>query len=140
MDERETVRVAKASFDRCTRATDFPADFYRRFFDACPEAKPYFAKTDFRRQVKLLRDAIGLLLIAPFLTGGGGAETGPTLLAKMAERHSRRGLNIEPRFYPPFVESLITTVQDSDPEYSPEVERAWRDAIAKGVAYMQSRY
>jgi hypothetical protein len=79
-----------------------------------------------------------LLLIAPFLAGG--ADTGPTLLSKMAERHSRRGLNIEPRFYAPFIESLIASVAECDPEYSPAVERAWREAIAPGVAYMQSRY
>lgn len=138
MDERESIRTAKASFDRCSALSEFPATFYPRFFAACPDAKPYFAKTDFDRQVKLLRNAIGLLLIAPFLSTE--ANAGPTLLSKMAERHSRRGLNIEPRFYPPFVDSLIETVKEVDPEYSPIVERAWRAAIAKGVAYMQAHY
>lgn len=138
MDERETTRLAKASFDRCSAAPDFLAGFYRRFFAACPDAEPLFANTDLQRQVKLLRDAIGLLLIAPFFATD--AANAPTLLAKVAERHSRRNLNIEPRFYPPFVESLIATVQASDPEYSPSVEAAWRAAIAKGVAYMQAHY
>jgi hemoglobin-like flavoprotein len=138
MDERETVRIAKASFDRCAANPDFLAGFYRRFFSVCPDAQPLFAGTDFPRQISLLRDAIGLLLISQFLADG--AATGPTLLSKMAERHSRRGLNVEPRFYPPFIESLIASVQESDPEYSPAVERAWREAIAPGVAYMQSRY
>jgi hemoglobin-like flavoprotein len=138
MDEREAVGIAKASFDRCTTVPDFLSGFYRRFFEVCPDAKPLFARTDFVRQTTLLRDAIGLLLIAPFLSGG---ETqGPTLLSKVAERHSRRQLNIEPRLYPPFVESLLTTVKETDPEYSPAVEAAWRQAIAKGVDYMQSHY
>jgi hemoglobin-like flavoprotein len=138
MDDRESTRIAKASFDRCSAVPDFLAGFYRHFFAACPEAQPLFARTDFQRQVKLLRDAIGLLLIAPFLATDGAQA--PTLLSKVAERHSRRHLNIEPRFYPPFVDSLIATIAASDPEYSPAVEAAWRAAIAKGVSYMQSHY
>ena len=137
MDERESVRVAKASFDRCSAAPDFLPGFYRHFFEACPEVKPLFAKTDFERQVKLLHDAIGLLLIAPFFSREPNAET---LLSHVAERHNRHHLGIEPRFYPPFVDSLIATVKAFDPDYGPAVETAWRAAIAKGVAYMQSRY
>jgi hemoglobin-like flavoprotein len=138
VDDRETVRTAKASFDRCSTAPDFLPGFYRKFFATCPEAKPLFAKTDFERQTRLLRDAIGLLLIAPFFSTDPNAA--PTVLSRMAERHSRRHLNIEPRFYPPFVESLIATVKEYDPEYSAAVEDAWRAAIAKGVAFMQARY
>ncbi len=137
MEEREGVRVAKASFDRCGAAPDFLAAFYRHFFVACPEAKPLFAKTDLERQAKLLRDAIGLLLIAPFFPTEPHAES---LLSRVAEQHDRHHLGIEPRFYPPFVDSLIATVAAFDPEYGPVVESAWRAAIAKGVAYMQSRY
>jgi hemoglobin-like flavoprotein len=138
VDDRESLRTAKASFDRCSATPDFLAGFYDNFFAACPDAKPLFAKTDFARQTRLLRDAIGLLLIAPFFSTG--ADAGPTVLSKMAERHSRRHLNIEPRFYPPFVEALITTVREFDPEFSPDVEAAWRAAISTGVAYMQSHY
>ena len=138
MDERENVRVAKASFDRCSAAAGFMAGFYEQFFAACPDAKPLFAKTDLARQTRLLRDAIGLLLIAPFMSTGPDAA--PTVLSRIADRHSRHNLNIEPRFYPPFVESLLATVRQFDPEYSPVVETAWRSTIATGVAYMQSRY
>lgn len=137
MDERESVRVAKASFDRCSKEERFPTGFYAHFFRLCPEAKPLFAKTDLARQAKLLRNAIGLLLIAPFMSQ---EQDAPSLLAKVAERHSRRQLNIEPHFYPPFGESLITTIKDYDREFSPEVEAAWRVIITRGVAYMQSRY
>lgn len=138
MEERESIRAAKASFDRCSASPDFITTFYRHFFAACPDAKPLFAKTDFERQIRLVRDAIGLLLIAPFL--GTDPDAAPTLLSRVAERHSRRQLGIEPRFYPPFVDSLIVTVKEFDPEYSAAIENAWRAAIAKGVAYMQSRY
>lgn len=138
MEERESIGVAKASFDRCSASPEFLSAFYRNFFLACPEAKPLFAKTDFKRQTVLLRDAIGLLLIAPFFSTDPDAA--PTPLSRTAERHSRRDLDIAPRLYPPFVDSLMATVKEFDPEYSSAIEGAWRTAIAKGVAYMQSRY
>jgi hemoglobin-like flavoprotein len=138
MDDRANMRLAKASFDRCSAAPDFLGNFYDHFFTTCPEAKRYFVNTDFARQSRLLRDAIGLLLIAPLFATG--PEAGSTVLSRVAERHSRRHLGVEPRFYPPFIESLIATVRASDPEFSPEVETAWRAAIAHGVEYMQSRY
>jgi len=55
-------------------------------------------------------------------------------------RHSRRDLDIPPALYAPFIESLIATVQRNDPEFSSAVERAWRETLAPGVAYMQARY
>ena len=137
MDERDSVRVAKASFDRCSASPEFLTGFYANFFRVCPEAKPLFAKTDLARQVRLLRDAIGLLIIVPFMSTDQNA---PSLLARVAERHSRRHLNIGPHFYPPFVDSLITTIKEYDPEFSPDVEAAWRAIIDRGVAYMQARY
>ena len=66
MDERESIRLAKASFDRCSTVPGFLSGFYPRLFAACPEAEPLFAHTDLAKQTRLLRDAIGLLLIAPF--------------------------------------------------------------------------
>ena len=137
MDERDSIRVAKASFDRCSASEKFPTGFYAHFFRVCPEAKPLFEKTDLARQARLLRNAIGLLLIAPFMSK---EEDAPSLLAKVAERHSRRQLNIGPQFYPPFAESLVTTIKEYDRECTPEVEAAWRAIIARGVAYMQARY
>lgn len=138
MDERASIRIAKASFDRCNGSPDFLTGFYEHFFEACPDAKPLFARTDIEKQARALRDAIGLLLIAPFLSGDQGGEG--NMLSRIAERHSRRQLNVEPRFYAPFIESLLATVEKFDPEYSPDVDVAWRSAIAKGVAYMRARY
>ena len=129
------MRVAKASYERCCTDPGFLRAFYDDFFARCPEAKPRFARTDFERQNKLLRHAFGLLLIFP-----NQARTEPSVLTRVAERHSRRDLDIPPALYAPFIESLIATVQRNDPEFSSAVERAWRETLAPGVAYMQARY
>ncbi len=129
------MQVAKASYDRCCRLAGFFDAFYENFFRNCPQAVPMFAKTDFERQHKLLRHAIGLLLIFPAQPEGEIA-----LLHRIAKRHSRRDLNVDPALYGPFVDSLMDTVREHDPEFTPQVETAWRATVAKGVAYMQSKY
>jgi hypothetical protein len=92
--DRATMAAAKASYDRCGAAEHFFEDFYHNFFVRCPQAKPLFAHTDFERQKKLLRHAFGLLLIFP-----NQPAREPTILARVAERHSRRELGVDPSMY-----------------------------------------
>lgn len=131
----EVIAVARESFGRCCATQDFFACFYRNFFRVRPDAAPLFAKTDFHRQHKLLQHAIGLLLAFP-----NQPRTEPTILRRVADRHSRRELGINPSLYPPFVDSLIQTVREHDPQFSAATEDAWKRTLAPGVAYMQSRY
>jgi len=132
---REAMTEARASYDRCAQAPRFVDDFYASLFEVLPQARARFAETDFDRQRKLLRHAIGLLLTFP-----AEREGEPNILSRLAERHSRKDLAIEPSSYGPFLESLIETVKRHDPACTPTVERAWRTTVAKGFAYMQSRY
>jgi hemoglobin-like flavoprotein len=135
MVDKAKTAAAKASYDRCCQAPDFLQAFYRNFLAACPEAVPRFAGTDFDQQTKLLQHAIGLLLIFP-----NQPRKEPTLLSRVAERHSRRDLNVDPTLYPSFVDSLIDTVKQFDRECTPAVEAAWRETVAPGVEYMKSKH
>ena len=133
--DREAMRVAKASYERCRESDAFFRSFYRNFFTACPQAEPMFAKTDFDRQIRLLRHAVGLLLI--FSTQ---PKDEPTILTRVAERHSRRDLDTPPEFYGDFVDALIETVAEFDPAFTSDVAVAWRRTVASGIDYMQSKY
>jgi hemoglobin-like flavoprotein len=135
MVDRGTIDLAKASYERCCLTPDFLHAFYRTFFRNCPEAEPMFANTDLDGQTRLLRHAIGLLLLFPT-----HSDEEPSILARVAERHSRRDLDVDPALYDPFIDSLIETVGAHDPEFSPDVEGAWRATVASGVAYMRSKY
>lgn len=128
------VALAKASYQRCLNAEDFFPSFYQHFFEACPVAKPMFARTDFERQHRLLQHAIGLLLSYNLQR-----QSEPNLLTRVAERHGHNDLNVDPAHYPAFIASLIETVREFDPEFTPETERAWQEATAAGIAYMQSK-
>jgi hemoglobin-like flavoprotein len=135
VDARDAVATARASYERCREAEGFFPAFYEEFFRADPDARKMFARTDFQRQHQLLRHAIGLLLLFP-----NQPDRDPNPLARVAERHSRRDLDIKPERYGPFVDSWIRTVAKFDPEFHPSVERAWREALAQGVAYMMASY
>lgn len=128
------IATAKASYQRCAAFPDFISAFYRNFFQTCPAAEPLFAATDFPRQMKLLSHAIGLLLIFP---QQGTQEPNP--LTRLAEKHGPSGLNIDPAWFPLFADSLVLTASQFDPEFTPSVAQAWRDAIRPGVEYMQRR-
>ena len=132
---QQDMVAAKASYDRCCAAPDFFPSFYRSFFANCPEIESLFAKTDFTRQHQLLKHAIGLLLLFP-----KQPPSDPNVLTRVSERHSRRDLDIDPAHYPAFVESLMETVRQHDPEFTPDLERAWRVTVAAGIEYMQSQY
>lgn len=129
------MQAAKASFDRCCAAPDFFLCFYRNLFRQAPSVEPLFAKTDFKRQHQLLKHAIGLLLIFPNQKPGD-----PPLLRRVAARHSRAELGVDPSLYPAFVDALMVTVAEHDPEFDEAIERAWRDTVAAGIAYMQAAY
>lgn len=131
---QEALLVARASYQRAASPRFFSA-FYDRLFEVRPDTRPRFANTEFERQHKLLRHAIGLLLSFP-----EESDREPTILTRLAERHSRRDLGVDPSLYPPFLESLIDTIKRYDPQCTPAVEQAWRASLAKGFAYMQSRY
>ena len=135
MVDKATTALARASYDRCCQAPGFLNTFYRNFLTACPEAVPRFAGTSMDQQANLLRHAIGILLIFP-----NQPNKEPSLLARLAERHSRRDLNIEPALYRPFIDALIDTVKQFDGKCTPTVEAAWRETVAPGVAYMKSKH
>ena len=132
---KDHVVVAQASYARCCEVPDFFAAFYAELFASCPPARPMFANTDFDRQHRLVRHGIGLLIN---FNHEGGKE--PNILTRVAERHRRGDLGVDPSLYPFFVESFITVARRLDPQFNGEVEGAWRVATAKGIAYMTSKF
>jgi hemoglobin-like flavoprotein len=92
-----------------------------------------FATTEFPKQYKLLQHGLGLLL-------SYANRVDDTLLDRIAARHSSSGIGVPPEMYSLFTDSLLATVRELDPECTPDVERAWREALGPGIAFMQSRY
>lgn len=131
----DAVPIARSSYERCLRVAEefFPA-FYRNFFRHCPAAEPLFAQTDFPRQHRLLRHAIGLLF-----SYAAHPEAGPALLQRVADRHGPAELAVPQEQYGPFVNALVETAGKFDPAFTPATEAAWREAVAPGIEFMKSQ-
>ena len=128
----QATELTRASFTRCLERPGFFAAFYRNFFAALPEAEPLFAKTDLVKQHKLIEHAIKILLIFP-----QHSEGEPTLLTRLAKKHGKAELGIPPAWYPPFLDSLIFTASQFDPEFTGEIGAAWRESLQPGMDYMR---
>lgn len=125
--------IAHQSYSRCLRAPGFLPRIYELLLESDPVIPPYFAKTEFPRQHKLLQHGLGLLL-------SFAKRPDPALLDRIAARHSQAGLDVPPALYSLFVESLLGAVREHDPRYDTETEEAWREALRPGLDFMRSRY
>jgi len=126
-----------ASLKRCLATPDFLRTFYERFMDSSEEVAEKFQHTEFPRQTRVLADSLYVMAVA--------AESGPegvvwAELDRLALRHNRGDLDVRPELYDSWLECLVATAREYDPQFSPHTEAAWRQTLAPGIAYLRSRY
>ena len=124
------VQLAEASYHRCAESEAFYNRLYHHLLASHPRIAPMFASTEFERQHRLLKHALGLLIIY-------AKRANPALLDRIADRHVEVGVTDD--LYPLFVESLVRTVAEHDPEYTQALGDAWRVALEPGLEYMRAR-
>lgn len=122
--------LAEASYHRCAESGEFYTTFYRHLLASDPRIPPMFARTEFERQHLLLKHALGLLIIF-------AKRANPALLQRIAERHTEVGVTED--LYPFFVESLVRSVAEHDPQYTAELGDAWRHTLAPGIKFIINR-
>lgn len=125
------------SLKRCLATPGFLDDFYVRFVGSSGEVAEKFRGVDMKRQARMLEDS--LFVVAVAVQGGEGSPAREAL-PSLAERHSHRDLDIRPALYDLWIAGLVETARAHDPEFSPEVESAWRDTLTAGAHYMRERY
>ena len=121
------------SFHRA-RKRELAERFYEIFLDADPRFRPMFKHTDFTRQKELLTHSIMMLL-----EYSDGKATGKMAIDRLAELHSRKRMNIEEDMYPIWMDCLMKAVAKTDPQFSPDLEKKWRNSLQKGITVMISR-
>lgn len=129
------LEIFADSFDRCMATDRFFAVFYERFRASSPAVAARFVNTDTRRQQRAVRASLYLIM-----TCCARVEPDFTPLEDLARRHSRQQLDIGPELYRFFLESLIETVRVCDEEFSPAVERVWREVMQQAIDFVISRY
>jgi hemoglobin-like flavoprotein len=113
---------------------EFIADFYERFMSRSPAIARRFKNTNMSAQKTMLHDSL-IYVVDYFLT-----EKVSDQLHHIARIHSKGERDIAPDLYDVWMDSLMETVRDFDPEYSKDVELAWRMALSPGITYMKFSY
>jgi hemoglobin-like flavoprotein len=136
MDER-ALEIFNDSLERCQADPAFLSRFYEIFISSDAAVAEKFARTDLKRQQLALKASLFMLLQA-------SARNPPretiAHLERIAERHDRRHLDIKPEMYDLWLDAMLQAVREFDRRYSAEVDRAWRQVLARGIELMQSTY
>lgn len=131
--DAETQRLFNDSLARCNSHPKFLDRFYEIFLASSPKVREKFANTDFARQKEALRASFDAMLLA-------AKEHPDAHLQNLAERHSRRQLDIGAELYDLWLDSLLGAVRECDPDSTPEVEKAWETVMMMGIAHLLRRY
>jgi len=124
------------SFNRMEATGDFAATFYEQFLDSSPDIAPYFVNTNFSKQRKLLRGSVYMMV-----TRDVSDPKMRVQLDRVALSHSRRGAwPIPPRFYWFWLNSLCATVKALDPEWTPILDKRWRERMQDGIQVITSQF
>ena len=138
IDYVDYEKVYSDSFWRTTSAVKegkgFFTAFYEKFIASSPEAQRKFKDTDLFHQQKMLHDS--LIHIGQFSVN----EKADAFIQRLANRHSKSDLDIQPELYNVWLSSLLDTVREYDPEFDGDVEISWRMRFAPGIEYMKFKY
>ncbi|NWO07239.1 MAG: globin [Alteromonadaceae bacterium] len=121
------------SYGRCCGSETFFVDFYDHFMSSSDAIKNRFVNTDMAAQRHLLRNGIMQLI----LTARGMPDR---KLRALGESHNRENYNIKPEWYDFWLEALMKTVRVHDSEYTPELDKAWREVLSPGIDLIRGAY
>jgi len=109
-------------------ATPFFATFYERFLRD-DDIRGLFATTNMVRQRAMLRKSL-FQLVAYYVSHEPTNE-----LQRIARVHAKIGVTNE--HYDLWLDALVATVAEHDPECDMATELAWRWAMTPGITYMR---
>jgi hemoglobin-like flavoprotein len=134
--DSRTLDLFERSLTRCEMRPDFLDLFYGRFMASSPEVAAKFAGTDFVRQKRALKASFHHLL----LVAQDRKQTPDAYLADVAARHGSGQLAIGASLYDFWLDSLLETVKECDPEWNLEVDHAWEEVMMVGIHYLCQSY
>jgi len=132
-----SVETFRASLGRCLATPSFLHSFYDRLIESSEEVREKFKNTEFARQTRILTDSLYIMAVA---AESKGDSVPWREMDRLAARHSRTELDIRPELYDAWLECLLMAVKQFDPEFTPEVEKAWREVLAPGIERLRSKY
>lgn len=137
MTSPEALEHVNQSYGRCSISPAFFDSFYDIFLASSPKLAPMFANTDFTKQKALLKSSISFVIMYAKDQNGAFAKG---KLTSIGEIHDTKHRNVSPDMYPLWIDSLIAAIKKHDPQFSPALEKDWREVIKPGIDLLISRY
>ena len=110
--------------------------FFRHFYDKLIGSEPniavLFSNTDMERQFKMLMQSM------THITSYASTLEANEEINRLAKLHGKDNLKITTDIYDLWLDCLIETVREYDPEYNHNVETAWIAIMSPGLKYMKS--
>ena len=128
--DKSYQRVVNRTIDN----VEFFEAFYQNFLNSSERVRNFFVDTDMDVQRRMLKKSFYHLLVFY------GSNQADAYINKIAVSHNRHHLNVPPDFYDLWIDQLVVTVKSFDPEFSHNVELAWRLVLAPGITYMKFKY
>ncbi len=123
------------SLDRCLANPSFFDIFYDDFLKSSDEVRAKFHQTNFVHQKAALRLALVSIIDASAHKSGHFSVLDP-----VAVRHSRAGVDIPPRLYDLWLDSLLHTVEACDARFTDKTAKLWREMFQPAIDYIVSKY
>lgn len=112
----------------------FFARFYEVFFDKSEAVSQKFTATDMPTQIRVLQKGM-YQLMSFYLT-----KKDSQYLHSIAVTHSQSHYDIHPELYDLWLESLLETVEEMDPDYNGAIRLAWQIVMSPGILYLKYHY
>ena len=109
--------------------------FFKRFYKKLnkdPQIAALFSNTDMDRQIKILMQSMTLV------TSFAATMKTSKEMNKIAKIHGKDKMNLPAEMYDIWLDCLVDTVKERDPEFNSQIETAWRVVMAPGIAHMKS--
>lgn len=127
------VELFNDSLERCSARPGFLDRFYNLFLASSEEVAKKFERTDFRRQKRMLKSSLYIMVMAELPEFAAHLE-------RLAKLHGRTELDIKPELYDQWLDCLLRAVEEFDPLFDMDTKIAWTRILQHGIEFMKSRY
>lgn len=135
MEEAAPKDVFLLSLERCSAFDAFMPQFYERFIKSSDEIRQKFKGTNLHIQKQMLLRSLKL-------SAGATAGDRDALqeINDRSETHDRAHLDIRPGLYEYWLDAIIQTAEQFDPDWDQTVEAAWRRILGHVVKHISRNY
>jgi len=130
--------IFNSSFRRSRGNAVNGVPFRDAFLDNLMRSSPEVAQKMVHGDLEAFRAS--LMLSIDHLARSYVSSEPSAILQGAARRQSRGERDIEPHLYEFFLQALLQTLQQYDPQYNEEVGKAWEVVLRPGLEYMKRMY